>query len=173
MGVIDKVTEKVTALMPSRRDRREPNNDLPPVGAEVLALRDNLDRWLERFFEEPWGFRAIGDLQLMPTSSVHETDREVVVTAELPGLDKADIDLTITPRGLLVIRGEKREETEDSRKDFYVSERRYGRFVRSIPLPEGIDVERANARVERGVLTVRFPKLQTRTERSRRLSITT
>ena len=172
MGVIDTVTEKVAALMPSRRERRDPHNELGPVGPEVLALRDNLDRWLERFFEEPWGFRALGDSQLMPSSSVHETDREVVVTAEVPGLDKADIDLTITP-GRLVIRGEKREETEDSRKDFYVSERRYGRFVRSIPLPEGIDVERANARVERGVLTVRFPKLQTRTQRSRRLSITT
>jgi len=172
MGVIDKVTEKVTALMPSRRERRDPHNELPPVSAEVLALRDNLDRWLERFFEEPWGFRALGDFQLMPTSSVHETDREVVVTAEVPGLDKSEIDLTITPGGL-VIRGEKREETEDSRKDFYVSERRYGRFVRSTPLPEGIDVERAKARVDRGVLTVRFPKLETRTERTRRLSITT
>ena len=109
---------------------------------------------------------------MMPSSTLHETDREVVVTAEVPGLDKADIDLTITPGGL-VIRGEKREETEDSRKDFYVSERRYGKFVRSIPLPDGIDVERANARVDRGVLTVRFPKLETGREKPRRLSITT
>src|SRR5688572_4278156 len=154
MGVIDKVSERVTALLPSRRERRDPHHELPPVGAEVLALRDNLDRWLERFFEEPWGFRALGDLQLVPSASVHETDKDVVVTAEVPGLDRADLDLTITPDGL-IIRGEKREEREDVRRDFYVSERRYGSFVRTVPLPDGVDIERANARVDRGVLTVR------------------
>jgi len=171
MGVIDKVTEKVTALLPSRRERRESRNELPPVGAEVLALRDDLDRWLDRFFEEPWGFPGVGDFQLVPSASVHATDKEVVVTAEVPGLDKTDLDLAITPDGLS-IRGEKREETEHTRKDFFVSERRYGSFVRTVPLPDGIDIERAKARVDRGVLTVRFPKLETRTEK-RRIPVST
>jgi HSP20 family protein len=172
MGVIDTITEKVGTLLPTRRERRDSRDDIPPVGAEVLALRDNLDRWLERFFEEPWGFRALGDFQLVPSASVHETDTEVVVTAEIPGLDKADVELTITPEGL-VIRGEKREEKEDARGDFHVSERRYGSFARTVPLPDGIDIERANARVERGVLTVRFPKLETRKDSRRRIPVRT
>jgi HSP20 family protein len=161
MGVIDTISEKVSTLLPARRERQDSRSELPPVGAEVLALRDNLDQWLERFFEEPWGFRAVGDFQLVPSASVHETDKEVVVTAEIPGLDKADVELTMTPEGL-VISGEKREEKENERGNFHVSERRYGSFLRTVPLPDGIDVERANAKVERGVLTVRFPKLETR-----------
>jgi HSP20 family protein len=172
MGVIDKVTDRLTALVPSRRERRqESNQNLPPVGAEVLALRDNLDRWLQRFFDEPWGFPAVGDFQLMPAASVHETDKEVVVTAELPGLDANDIELAITPDGL-VIRGEKCEARDDARKEFYVSERRYGQFVRTVPLPSGIDTDRAEARVERGVLTVRFPKVGKRVK-GRRIPIGT
>jgi HSP20 family protein len=172
MGVIDKITDKVTTLLPSRRGRQDSHDDLPPVGAEVLALRDNLDGWLERFFEEPWGFRAIGSFQLMPSASVHETDKEVVVTAELPGLDKADLDLRVTPEGL-VIRGEKREEKEDARRDFHISERRYGSFLRTVRLPDGLDTERAEARVDRGVLTVRFPKLEARREAGRRIPVRT
>ena len=172
MGVIDKIADKVTTLLPSRRERQDSHEDLPPVGAEVLALRDNLDGWLERFFEEPWGFRALGSVQLMPSASVHETDKEVVVTAELPGLDKADLNLRVTPEGL-VIRGEKREEKEDARRDFHVSERRYGSFLRTVPLPDGIDTERAEARVDRGVLTVRFPKLEARREGGRRVPVRT
>jgi HSP20 family protein len=172
MGVIDKVTDKLTALVPSRRERHhEGNQDLPPVGAEVLALRDNLDRWLQRFFDEPWGFPAMGDFQLVPPASVHETDEHIVVTAEVPGLDADNIDLAITPEGL-IIRGEKREEREDARRNFYVSERRYGSFVRTVPLPPGIDTDRAEARVERGVLTVRFPKVGTR-KQGRRVPVST
>jgi len=166
MGVIDKVSEKVSALLPSRRDPRDSPNNLPPMGVEVLALRDHLDRWLERFFEEPWGFRALDDFQRVPSTRVHETDTEVIVTAEVPGLDGADLDLTVTPAGL-VIRGEKRDEREESHRDSHVSERHYGAFVGTVPLPDRIDVERANARVDRGVLSVRFPKLETRSARRR------
>ena len=82
---------------------------------------------------------------------------ELVVTAEVPGLDREDLELTITP-GALIIRGEKREEKQDQGKDFYMTEARYGRFVRTVPLPTGLDVDRASARVRHGVLTVKFPK---------------
>ena len=153
MAIIDKIADKVTALIPGRRERPE----TPPVGAEVLALRDNLDRWLQRFFEEPWGLPAAGDPQWMPAADVHETDRELVVTAEVPGLDRHDLDLSITPEAL-VIRGEKREDRDDAEQDFYVLERRYGGFVRVVPLPPGVDIAKAEARVHHGVLTVRFPK---------------
>lgn len=158
MGVIDKVTETVSSLLPSRRDREESRHELPPVGSEVLALRDNLDRWLERFFEEPWGLRGIGDFEVLPSTNVHETDKEIIVSAEVPGMDRENLELTISG-GNLVIRGEKVEEKEDERRDVRMSERRYGSFVRTVPLPEHIDLERAEARVNRGVLTVRFPKL--------------
>ena len=92
---------------------------------------------------------------------VQETDNELTLTAEVPGLDRDDLKLTITPEGL-TIRGEKREESEDRRKDGVVAQSRYERFVRSVPLPPGLDVDRAEARVKNGVLTVRFPKVDAR-----------
>jgi HSP20 family protein len=152
MGIID----KVTSLLPWRGGRQE-----PPHRADALALRDDLDRWFERVMGEPWSAAALGALRHTPSVDVRETDKELIVTAEVPGLDRDDIKLTITPEGL-TIRGEKREESEDRRKDGVVAQSRYERFVRSVPLPPGLDVDRAEARVKNGVLTVRFPKVDAR-----------
>jgi len=149
MGIID----KVTSLLPWRGGRQE-----PPHRAAALALRDDLDRWFERVMGEPWSAAALGALRHAPPVDVRETDDELIVTAEVPGLDRDDLKLTITPEGL-TIRGEKREEREDQRKDAFVTQSRYERFFRSVPLPPGLDVDRAEARVKNGVLTVRFPKV--------------
>jgi HSP20 family protein len=149
MGLVD----KVTALLPWRRPREEAATLRP----DVLALRDDLDRWFERFVGERWDAPASIEPAWTPAVDVHETDTDVVVTAEVPGLDRDDLDITVTTAGL-TIRGEKREEREDRRKDYRVVECRYGAFVRSVPLPPALDVERAEARVKRGVLTVKIPK---------------
>lgn len=150
MGIID----KVSALLPWRGERREP----PRERTDSLALRDDLDRWLQRLGNDPWGFPALPELGWAPSANVHETDDEFVVTVEVPGLTRDDIELMITADGL-TIRGEKREEKQDKRKDAYVSEFRYGRFVRTLRLPPGLDLDHAEARVGNGVLTVRFPKV--------------
>jgi HSP20 family protein len=148
MGIID----KVAAVLPWRSERHE------SARADVLALRRDFDRWLEPFFEDTRRlFPEIADFAWTPSADLRETDRELIVTVEVPGLDRDDLDLSITPQGL-TIRGEKREETEARRKDYQVVERRYGSFVRTVPLPPGLDLDRAEARVARGVLTVRIPK---------------
>jgi HSP20 family protein len=152
MGIID----KVSALLPRRGERQESR-----ARAEGLVFRDDFDRRLQRWLDEPWERAVIGTSRWLPSADVHETDDELIVTAEVPGLDREDLDLMISPEGL-TIRGEKREESEDKRKDFYVSECRYGSFVRTVPLPPGLDVDRANARVKNGVLTVKFPKVDAR-----------
>ena len=153
MGILD----KVTAILPWRSERR----DRPPGRAEAQALRDDLDRWLQQVMDDPWGRPGTSDLRWVPAVSMRETDDELVVAAEVPGLDRDDLALSITPAGLM-IRGEKREEKEDKRKGVYVSESRYGSFVRTVPLPPGLDVDRATAQVKRGVLTVKFPKVAAR-----------
>jgi HSP20 family protein len=163
MGIID----KVTALLPWRGERQKS----PPPRAEVVALRDDLDRWLQRVLEEAWGFPTIAESRWTPSANVHETNDELVVTAEVPGLDRDDLDLTITPDGL-TIRGEKREEREEKRKDYHLVERQYGNFVRTVPLPPGLDLDRAEARVKNGVLTVRFAKTGARPG-TRRISVKT
>jgi len=149
MGIMD----KVGTLLPWRKQ----HDDEAPSRGDALALRGDVDRWLARFLDEapaPWS-RA-GE-RWGPSVDLRETDDEVVATVEVPGLDPDDIELSLTPGGL-TIRGEKHEEREDRRGDVYVAERRYGSFVRTVPLPPGVDVDRATARVDRGVLTVRFPR---------------
>jgi HSP20 family protein len=149
MGIID----KVTALLPWRDERHE----LRPARAQALALRDDFDRWLERLSEDPWGVPGLTDPRWALSADMHETEDALVVTVEVPGLDRDDLDLTITPEGL-TIRGEKREEKKDRRKDYHLVESRYGGFFRIVPLPPGLDLDRAEARVKNGVLTVRLPK---------------
>jgi HSP20 family protein len=145
------ITEKITALLP-RKGKNQAGGRAER--SDLLALHDDFDRWLQRFFDEPWAFHPLAGATRAPTVDLRETDDAVVVRAEVPGMGKDDIDLTLSPEGL-VIRGEKREEKKQG-KD--AMEWRYGSFIETVPLPPGVDVERAEARVDNGVVTVRFPK---------------
>jgi HSP20 family protein len=144
MGILD----KVTSILPWRWRPREQ----PAATPDTLALRDDLDRWLQRLFEEPLRLNGIDRLATTSAPTVRETDDELVVSVEVPGFDRGDLDLTLTPEGL-AIRGERQAEADDE----YV----YRNFVLTVPLPPGLDLDHAEARVKRGVLTVRFPKTAT------------
>jgi HSP20 family protein len=163
MGIID----RVSSLAPWRGGRQA----APPSRSEVMGLRSDVDQWLQRFFTDPFSAEGFEELRLGPRADVRETDKEVVVTMEVPGLDRDDLELSITPE-YLTIRGEKREERTDTRKDMRVEEYRYGSFVQSVPLPPDVDIDKADARVRRGVLTVTFPKVASR-EGMRRIPINT
>jgi len=118
---------------------------------EMNRLFDNAVRgdlspsWSDRFFDRTMDW---------PNVELSETDKEIKVTAELPGLDEKDVKVELTD-GVLAIKGERKTETED--KDRRFSERYYGRFERRIPV-EDIDVEKASADFKNGVLTVTMPK---------------
>jgi HSP20 family protein len=89
-----------------------------------------------------------------PQIDIEETDKEVRITAELPGLDEKDVSLEIA-NGVLSISGEKKSESEDKARRF--SERYYGRFERRIPL-EDVEEDKVSAAFKNGVLTVTVPK---------------
>src|SRR4051812_14590315 len=173
MGLIDKVTERLPWRHDRRHERREPAPSTAARG-DLLPLREDLDRWMQRLLDEPLSGPSLSELGWMPAVDVHETDDEIMVTVEVPGLDPGDLDLMVTPGGL-IIRGEKHEVREDKAKgvrvtpeglivrgdtdtsdpradtdgrhrDVYVSECRYGSFVRTVPLPPGVDLDRAEAR---------------------------
>ena len=80
-----------------------------------------------------------------------------MVQAELPGVREQDVEVEFAD-GVLTIRGEKKQEREDKDRGYYVMERRYGSFLRRIPVPVEIDEERIEARFDHGVLTVTLPK---------------
>ena len=95
----------------------------------------------------------------VPDVDITETDKEFRVTAELPGMDGKDLNVSFV-EGLLTIKGEKREEHEEQRGDSYRSERQFGAFERTIPLPSGVNPDKAKASFEKGVLSITLPKTE-------------
>jgi HSP20 family protein len=90
-------------------------------------------------------------------SEVRETDDDVIVGLEIPGMEPDDFQIDVV-NDYLVVRGEKRLAREEARGRFYVMERAYGRFERAVPLPAPVDPQGAKARYRNGVLTVTLPK---------------
>lgn len=102
--------------------------------------------------------RALAPMQaLTPSVDISETDKELRVTAELPGIAEKDIEVVLSD-DVLTIKGEKREEEEEKNKDYYVTERRYGSFHRAFRLPDTVDKDKIDASFDQGVLTIRAPK---------------
>ena len=140
-------------------------------GHPLQALRQQMDRLFDNFASDwrlPSLGRSVWDLEPLRTSlwsrgavdlrfEVAETDDAIELTAELPGIDEKDVELTMVD-GVLTIKGEKKAEKETKEKDYYLSERQYGSFVRSLRLPESIDENKIKARFDKGVLTVILPK---------------
>ena len=105
---------------------------------------------------EPFGRSEFG-LGQLPAVDIVEHDKDYQVTAELPGMGEKDIDVKFAD-GVLTIKGEKKEESEEQQKDYYRSERRFGAFQRSFRVPDGIDGDKIEANVKDGVLTVTLPR---------------
>jgi len=99
------------------------------------------------------------DLDWNPSVDVAETSDEIEVKAEIPGVNKDDIDVTVE-NNRLIISGEKRQEEEEEGKNYYRSERIYGSFRRIFTLPTQADADRVKASFENGVLTVKIPKTE-------------
>lgn len=123
----------------------------------LFSLQREIDRLFEDFtggFGRLPGFKAG---ELMPNMNVSETDGEIEFTAELPGLEEKDVEVTLSDN-VLTIRGEKKAEKEEKDKNYRLVERSYGSFSRSFEIPAGVDHSAIKATIEKGVLTVRLPK---------------
>jgi len=138
--------------------RREPE-------APFLALQEEMNRLFDRFWRglpaewpgaAPWPWMAEG---FAPKVDVTETDNDVRVTAELPGMDEKDIEVTIA-RDSLTIKGEKKEETETTKEGYFHAERHFGSFQRTVPLPREVVTDKAEATFRKGVLSVVLPKTE-------------
>ena len=101
---------------------------------------------------------------LMPSLDIEETDKDVVIRAELPGVEPKDVELFIR-NNILTIRGEKCQESETREEGLYRAERRYGSFHREVPLPANVESGKVEATAHNGVLTVRLPKTEEATPR--------
>jgi HSP20 family protein len=129
-----------------------------PFRGLVRAQRD-LDRLFDSFFGRPLvGMEEEEGLRI-PAMDVTETDSEVVVTTELPGVDRKDIDVEVLPESLS-LKAEMSKETEDKDETYHRRERVWGRFERTIPLPAEVVSDQVKAVFKDGVLEIRLPKTE-------------
>jgi HSP20 family protein len=163
---------------------RRPQREISPWGASApftpYSFMRRISDEMDRLFGEFAGFGpsalgwpqeergVLGRGAWAPQVEVFEREGKLVVCADLPGLKKDDVSVDIDENAI-TIQGERRQEREEKRAGYYVSERSYGSFHRTIPLPEGISAENAKATFRDGVLEIELdaPKR----ERGRRLDI--
>ena len=132
------------------------------------SFRSEMDRLFDRF-SGGFGFpslRRMLDIEpawrssfsvSMPTIDMSEDDKAYEISAELPGIDAKDIDLSLSG-DMLVLKGEKRQEKEENDKNYHFSERAFGSFHRAFDLPASIDRNKVSADFSKGVLTITLPK---------------
>jgi HSP20 family protein len=125
------------------------------------------DNFFRGFDLEPFESRAGG---FSPKVDVFENDREITVSAELPGMDEKDIDVSLQDH-VLTIKGEKKEEKEDKGKDYCRMERSYGSFVRTIPLPVEVETDKIEARFRKGVLSITLPKTAGAVQETKKIAV--
>ncbi len=152
----------VKNLIPWKKKKHEvevlaPDDD--PTFALTRGMSDMVHQLFRQFDERlphPL-FRAHAGTGVMPSVDVAESDNEVVVTADLPGLDEKELNVSLDEH-FLTLRGERKEEREKKGKNYHQVERSYGAFHRSIALPEGIDRDHVEATFKKGVLQVKIAK---------------
>jgi HSP20 family protein len=158
-------------LLPTKWLRR--NETQVPVRKEeehpVYSLQREMNRMFDDFFRA-FDMPLLGTLDwpqlsaleagtISPKVDVHETDKELKIDVEVPGMTEKDIEVSLCRDGI-VISGEKKQESEENTKGWYRMERTYGSFRRSIPLPYEIDQDKVEATYKNGVLHIKLPKVR-------------
>ena len=139
------------SLIPVGRDR-----GIAAPANPFMSLQHEIDRLFDDFTR---GFPTFGNgkADLLPSMDVTETDKQIEITAELPGLEEKDVQINVADN-LLTIRGEKNAEKEEKDKNYRLVERSYGSFERTLQLPEGVNTDAIQASIAKGVLKVTVPK---------------
>ncbi|MCB9091718.1 MAG: Hsp20/alpha crystallin family protein [Halobacteriovoraceae bacterium] len=147
--------------------------DVPVRRTENLPFGADLFSDFDAFFKDwkDWGAPSLTKTGgFTPALNIKEDEDSYVVETELPGVNKEDIHVEIQDN-VLMLKGEKKSETEENKDQYHRIERSYGSFYRSIGLPKDIDAERVNAKMDNGVLTVTVDKLKEPTLNKRKIEI--
>jgi HSP20 family protein len=164
------MANKSKSKSPAPQETRYPSHPM-------LSLWDDMDRMFSRYFRTPMAAGAFArDFdwpakgQMMPDVDVKETDKSIVISAELPGMEEKDVELSVA-NGYLTLKGEKKEETEKDEEDRHITERRYGSFRRTFPIGEEIEADKISAKFDKGVLKITLPKNHGKSEKKRKITI--
>ncbi|CUI01785.1 Hsp20/alpha crystallin family protein [Leisingera aquaemixtae] len=165
---------QISDLIPwGRYKNKTPANENADSSNPLASLQRDINNVFEDFWdriENGWNGRTSPVGMFGPSTDVAETEDSVEIAVELPGMSEDDIDIALSG-DVLTIRGEKKIEREEKRKGVYMSERSYGAFYRTIPLPPGVDTDKADAQFKRGVLTVTLPKSEEAQSRIKRIPV--
>jgi HSP20 family protein len=131
---------------------------------ELSTLQSEMNRLFQAFFEGDNG----SPRQWAPAMDLMEVDDQLVLRADLPGLSEDDVNIEVRDN-ILTVSGERTSEHQDKRNGYYRVERSFGRFGRSLTLPEGVDADGIEASFDKGVLEIRIPKPEAR--KPRRIAI--
>lgn len=146
----------LNSIIPWRKDDRQMDRRRED-GDPFAALQRRMNSLFDDFFgyssSDWWGTNG----SFAPRLEVSETGKEIRISAELPGLDEKDVEVTFNGN-MLTIKGEKKEEQEEEKGNYWHSERSYGYFERSVQLPDSVDADKAKAKFKKGVLKVTLPK---------------
>lgn len=125
---------------------------------DIEKVRSEMDRLMDAFlFGVPQRGEFWGEAEWLPAVDVAETENEVAVNVEIPGMDPKEFDISLKG-GTLTIKGEKKQEKVEGEENYHLIERRYGTFTRSILLPQEVESDQISAAYKNGVLTVTVPK---------------
>ena len=140
------------------------------------AMRGEMDRMFERFEHGfprfPHLFRADHASVMAPELDVRESATAITVEAELPGVEEKDISVTLS-NGILSIKGEKKQDKEEKSENYYIAERSYGAFERSLQLPDSVDETKVDAKFDKGVLKITATKKPEAVKAQRKIEIKT
>jgi HSP20 family protein len=140
----------------------------------IVSFQDEVNKLFGDFFGElslpSWGRSAALQSAVSPAMDVTENEKEFKITAELPGMDAKDVQITAA-EGYLTIKGEKKEEKKEEREGYYRQERSYGSFQRVVALPDNANFDKAEANFKNGVLTLAVPKKAGAQSKERKIEI--
>jgi HSP20 family protein len=143
---------------------------LIPWRGEMDRLRNEMERLYDRFFDLGPFRRFTEEGEWMPTVDVSETAKEIIVNAEIPGVEAKKIDVSLDGN-VLTIKGERKREHEEKEENFHRIERSYGSFYRALQLPAEVDGERIKAIYKKGVLRIAMPKTKRETGKKIEISV--
>ncbi len=135
----------------------------------ILPLAHDMDEMLDRVFSNwPWPRWAEGIRGAGPALDMLDRKEEIILRADLPGLEQKDIEVNVD-QGMLTLRGERKEDREVKEDDYYCAERWTGSFARSVTLPPDVDSDKVQATFKNGVLEIHVPK--TKAAKGKRVEI--
>jgi HSP20 family protein len=161
-------------LTPFRWGHRSVPASREPEGNPLNVFQREMNRLFDDFFKgtgiKPWAEEMETLGAFTPQVNMTEDEKFIQVSAELPGLDEKDLEISLS-KDSLTIKGEKKEENEHKDKEAYYLERSFGTFTRVLPIPRDVNTEKAEASFKKGVLTITLPKLEREKQSQKKIRI--